>query len=138
MSVIACFPVALSQVKGLYARHLLWSAVLLSSTALAQVPGVSAQALLMLPELRGTHGRGISGPTQSQLKRVFLDAVEAALERSHLLGASVQSIRRRWQMLTKSKASAGLNWSLAVSPEPTSLEAGCIATLQQMVALMCR
>lgn len=55
----------------LYAKHVLWSGALLSSTGLADaLPGVSAQALITLPELRGAHGRAISGPTQSELKRV--------------------------------------------------------------------
>lgn len=71
----------------LYARHLLWTGALLSSAGLADaLPGVSAQALITLPELRGAHGRGINGPTQTELKRVLLDAVEAALARSHALG----------------------------------------------------
>lgn len=72
-----------------YTRHCLWGGALLSCTGLADtLPGVSAQALITLPELRGAHGRGIRGPTQGELKRVFLDAVEAALARSHALGGA--------------------------------------------------
>lgn len=111
MSASACCCVALSPQVRRCAWWLLWSAALWPGAVPGAVlPGVSAQALITLPEVRGAHGRGISGPTQDQLKRVFLDAVEVALGRSHALGgvraeheaalAEVDEVKgKRWPQL---------------------------------------
>lgn len=116
----------------LYATHLLWSGALLSSTGLADaLPGVSAQALITLPELRGAHGRAIRGPTQSELKRVFLGAVEAALARSHALGgaraeheaalADVDEIKgRRWPQVDLGSQSRAHQFGGGVYSDPAT------------------
>lgn len=116
----------------LLARHLLWSGVLVSCTGLAQtLPGVSAQALIALPELRGAQGRGISGPTQNELKRVFLDAVEAALARSHALEgaraehaaalADVDEIKgRRWPQVDLGSQSRSRQFGGGVYSRPAT------------------
>lgn len=74
------------------------------------LPGVSARALMALPErvtARVAGGRGVAGPSEQELRRLFLSAVEVAIDRS----PAINGARARQQAANEDIAEAqGRRW----------------------------